>query len=40
VKVASANNNVDSLDVKGKVVRVEEESADLYLIGIVIEDID
>ena len=40
VKVASANNNVPSLDIYGKVVRVEEESKECYLIGITIEEID
>ena len=40
VKVASANNNVPSLDVCGKVVRVDEESSECYLIGITIEEID
>tara|TARA_B110000881_G_scaffold192381_1_gene184974 strand:+ start:381 stop:680 length:300 start_codon:yes stop_codon:yes gene_type:complete len=40
VTIASANNNIESLDVKGKVVRVEEESPDLYIIGIAITDID
>jgi hypothetical protein len=40
VTIASANNNVESLDIRGKVVRVEEESPDFYLIGIAIEDLD
>lgn len=40
VKVASANNNVPSLDVYGRVVRVEEEGSECYLIGITIEEID
>ena len=40
IKVASANSGVQSLDICGKVVRVEEESNDCYLIGITIEEID
>jgi len=40
VKVDSATSQVQSLDVKGKVVRVEEESEECYLIGIAIEEID
>lgn len=42
VKVAidSANNSVQSLNVKGKVVRVTEETTDSYLIGINISEID
>ncbi|MFD2166873.1 PilZ domain-containing protein [Thalassotalea euphylliae] len=39
-KVESANSAVQSLDVSGKVVRVDEESADLYLVGVSIDDID
>ncbi|NMP31582.1 PilZ domain-containing protein [Thalassotalea sp. M1531] len=39
-KVESANSAVQSLDVTGKVVRVEEESTDLYLVGVSIDDID
>ena len=40
VKVSSANNNVQPLDVNGKVVRVNEESSDCYVIAIAIEEID
>ena len=40
VKVASANNSIQSLDACGKVVRVDEESPECYLIGITIEEID
>ncbi len=40
VKVKSATNNVQSLDTKGKVVRVDEQSSDCYLIGVLIEEID
>ncbi|WP_448211718.1 PilZ domain-containing protein [Colwellia sp. MEBiC06753] len=39
-KVESTNAAVQALEVTGKVVRVEEESADLYLVGITIDDID
>ena len=38
--VDSANSEVQPLDVKGKVVRVTEESANCYLIGVNITDID
>ncbi|TPH14437.1 PilZ domain-containing protein [Litorilituus lipolyticus] len=40
VKVDSASSQVQALDVSGKVVRIEEESKDCYLIGITIEEID
>ncbi len=40
VKIASANSAVQSLDANGKVVRIDEESAECYLIGILIEEID
>jgi len=40
IKVDSASSQVQALDVSGKVVRVEEESKDCYLIGITIEEID
>ncbi len=40
VKVDSASSQVQSLDVSGRVVRIEEESADCYLVGITIEEID
>ena len=39
-QVESANASVQALEVTGKVVRVEEESAELYLVGIAIDDID
>ena len=39
-KVESANSSVQALDVSGKVVRVDEELGDLYLVGISIDDID
>jgi hypothetical protein len=40
VKVASTDSNIPSLDVCGKVIRVEEESSKFYLIGITIEEVD
>lgn len=40
VKVDSASSQVQSLDVSGRVVRIEEESNNCYLIGITIEEID
>ncbi|GHE91154.1 PilZ domain-containing protein [Thalassotalea profundi] len=40
VNIDSANNGVQSLNVKGKVVRVTEETSDSYLIGINISEID
>jgi len=40
VSIDSANDTVQSLDVKGKVVRVNEESPESYLIGINISEID
>ncbi|REL29523.1 PilZ domain-containing protein [Thalassotalea euphylliae] len=39
-KIESANASVQALDVKGKVVRIEEEATDLYLVGIAIDDMD
>jgi len=40
VSVGSANNNVQPLEVSGKIVRVTEEGDDCYLIGINIAEID
>tara|TARA_R110000744_G_scaffold375267_1_gene488605 strand:+ start:378 stop:677 length:300 start_codon:yes stop_codon:yes gene_type:complete len=40
VHVESANNSVQPLDVKGKVVRVTEDSPNCYLIGVNITEID
>ncbi|MEW6982856.1 PilZ domain-containing protein [Colwelliaceae bacterium 6471] len=40
ISVKSANNSVQALDVCGKVIRVNEESSDCYLIGVAIEEID
>lgn len=40
VKVNSASSQVEALDIRGRVVRIEEESNSCYLIGITIEEID
>ncbi|ASP49056.1 PilZ domain-containing protein [Cognaticolwellia beringensis] len=40
ISVQSANSAVQPLDAKGKVVRVTEESANCYLIGVNITEID
>ena len=40
VKVDSASSQIQALDVSGRVVRIEEESNNCYLIGIAIEEID
>lgn len=40
VKVDSAGSQIQALDVSGRVVRIEEESNNCYLIGIAIEEID
>ena len=40
VRVESSTQSIQSLDAKGKVVRVDEESSDCYLVGILIEDMD
>lgn len=40
IKLDSASEQLQSLDVRGKVVRVDEECEGCYLIGIAIEEID
>lgn len=40
VKIDSAGNQIQALDVSGRVVRVEQENNHCYLIGIAIEEID
>ncbi|MGB1198692.1 MAG: PilZ domain-containing protein [Thalassotalea sp.] len=40
VNIDSANSSVQSLNVKGKVVRVNEEAPDSFLIGINISELD
>lgn len=40
VKLDSSSEQVQSLDMRGKVVRIDEECEGLYLIGIAIEELD
>ncbi|WP_019027844.1 PilZ domain-containing protein [Colwellia piezophila] len=40
IKVDSASPQVQTLDISGRVVRIEEESNNCYLIGVAIEEID
>ena len=40
VRVDSASSHIQALDIRGRVVRIEEESNKCYLIGITIEEID
>ena len=40
INVDSMNGNVQPLDATGRVVRVNEESAECYLVGINISEID
>jgi c-di-GMP-binding flagellar brake protein YcgR len=40
VRVDSASSQIQALDIRGRVVRIEEESMNCYLIGIAIEEID
>ncbi len=40
VRVDSARSQIQALDIRGRVVRIEEESKNFYLIGIAIEEID
>ena len=40
IKLNSASNQVQSLDMRGKVVRIDEECEGCYLIGISIEELD
>lgn len=40
ISVDSVNNEVQPLEVKGKVVRVTEENSNCYLIGVNITEID
>lgn len=39
-KVESSNSSIQSLDVKGRVIRVVEESPECYLVAVSIEDLD
>jgi len=40
IKLDSASGQVQSLDMRGKVVRIEEEGEGCYLVGITIEELD
>lgn len=40
IKLNSASEQVQSLDIRGKVVRVNEECEGMYLVGIAIEELD
>lgn len=40
VKLDSASSQVQALDMRGKVIRIEEESDGCYLVGIAIEELD
>lgn len=40
IKLDSASDLVQALDIRGKVVRIEEECEGCYLVGISIEELD
>ena len=40
VKLDSAGNQIQPLDLSGKVVRIDEENNNCFLIGIYIEEVD
>ncbi len=40
VKLNSASSQIQPLEIRGKVVRINEESEGCYLVGIVIEQLD
>ncbi|OUR61303.1 PilZ domain-containing protein [Colwellia sp. 39_35_sub15_T18] len=40
IKLNSASSQVQALDVRGKVVRIDEECEGCYLLGIAIEELD
>jgi len=40
IKLNSASSQIQSLDVRGKVVRIDEECEGCYLLGIAIEELD
>ena len=40
VKLGSASEQLQSLNIRGKVVRIDEEHEGCYLIGIAIEELD
>jgi c-di-GMP-binding flagellar brake protein YcgR len=40
IKLDSTSNQVQPLDMSGKVVRIDEENEGCYLVGIAIEELD
>ncbi|MDX2368275.1 MAG: PilZ domain-containing protein [Colwellia sp.] len=40
IKLDSASDQVQALDMRGKVVRIDEECEGCYLVGIFIEELD
>lgn len=40
IKLDSASDQVPALDIRGKVVRIDEECEGCYLVGIYIEELD
>jgi c-di-GMP-binding flagellar brake protein YcgR len=40
IKLDSSSEQLQSLDIRGKVVRVDEECEGCYLIGVAIEELD
>jgi c-di-GMP-binding flagellar brake protein YcgR len=40
IKLDSASEQVQSLDISGKVVRIDEECEGCYLVGVAIEELD
>ena len=40
IKIDSSSNQIQALDARGKIVRLDEESTNSYLLGIAIEEIE
>lgn len=40
IKLDSSSEQVQSLDIRGKVVRIDEECEGVYLVGILIEELE
>lgn len=40
IKLDSASEQVQALDIRGKVVRIDEECEGCYLVGVAIEELD
>ncbi|MCI2284554.1 PilZ domain-containing protein [Colwellia sp. MSW7] len=40
IKLQSSSEQVQPLDIRGKVVRIDEECEGMYLVGIAIEELD